>query len=111
MSIRAEALDCAEISNALLVVLRRRHHLQDVERCPRHVVPHHLEVDELEQGPGLDICIAGVRSARVWDMARGGGQQTHVLVANFGATFFQAVLDVLLLVAFVVPNPSYEVIE
>ena len=37
--------------------------------------------------------------------------RTHVLTANLGATFFQAVLDVFLFVALVVPQPSNEVVK
>jgi hypothetical protein len=36
---------------------------------------------------------------------------THVLPTNFCPTFFQAVLYVCLLVALVVPQSSYEVVE
>lgn len=40
-----------------------------------------------------------------------GEGRTHVLAANLGATFFQAVLDVFLFVALVVPQPSDEVVK
>lgn len=36
---------------------------------------------------------------------------THVLAADLGAAFFQALLDVLLLAALVVPQTSDEVVE
>lgn len=38
------------------------------------------------------------------------GGRTHILTANFGATFFQAILDVLPLIALVVAQASNEVV-
>jgi hypothetical protein len=46
-----------------------------------------------------------------WPPRAGGKLLTHVLAANFGATFLQAVLDVLALVALVVPQTPDEVVE
>jgi hypothetical protein len=69
----------------------------------------HLEVHQLEESRGLDIC--GRLSIQGRHYGTQGEQRTHVLTANFGAAFFQAVLDVFLFVAFVVPQPSDEVVE
>ena len=67
----------------------------------------HLEVDELEQGRCLDVCTS--RSA--WRPPEGLGGPTHILAANFGAAFFQAVLNVFPLVALVIPQASDEVVQ
>ena len=48
---------------------------------------------------------------QVYELKQGRGLEVHVLTANFGATFFQAVLDVLLLVALVVSQTPDEVVE
>lgn len=56
LSVRPEALHRGQIPNALLVVFGRGHDLQDVEGSPGHVMTHHLEVAQLEQGGGLEIC-------------------------------------------------------
>ena len=40
----AEALGRSKIANALVVELLARHHLEDVERGPAHVVPDHLQL-------------------------------------------------------------------
>lgn len=37
--------------------------------------------------------------------------RTHILTANFGAALLEALLDVLLLIALVVPEPPDEVVE
>jgi hypothetical protein len=39
------------------------------------------------------------------------GVPTHILAADLSATFFQALLDVLLLVPLVVAHPSDEVVQ
>lgn len=79
-----------------------------MERSPGHVVPNHFKVDELEQGRGLDVCMSG-------SAGRVGGtscsRPTHILTANFGAAFFQTVLDIFPLVALVVPQTSDEVVQ
>lgn len=51
------ALNCSQVSDTLLVVFWGGHDLQNVEGGPGHVVTHHLEIDELEQGGGLDVCV------------------------------------------------------
>lgn len=50
-----EALNGSQVPNALLLVFGRRHDLEDVEGGPGHVVTHHLEVTQLEQGGGLEV--------------------------------------------------------
>ena len=112
VSIRPERLHGAEVADALLLVFRRRHDLEDVERGPRHVVAHHLEVYEFEQRGGLQVCTAA--SARVPVLSRSRPEEatrTHVLAPNLLATFFQAVLYVLALVALVISQASDEVVE
>ena len=69
----------------------------------------HLEVHQLEESRGLDICSR--LSVRGHHHGTLGRRRTHVLTANFGAAFFQAVLDVFLFVALVVPQPSNEVVK
>lgn len=71
---------------------------------------HHLEIDELEQGGGLDVCPGSSDSCKQHP-AQGGYRLTHVLAANLCAAFFQAILDVFLLVPLVVPQASDEVVE
>ncbi len=68
---------------------------------------NHLEVDELEQGRRFDVCTMG----SAWRRLEGLGGPTHILAANFGAAFFQTVLDVFPLVALVVPQASDEVVQ
>lgn len=70
----------------------------------------HLQVNELHEGRGLDVY---GRCKRLSGNHLGIGywELTHVLAADFGATFFQAVLDVLALVALVIPQTSDEVVE
>ena len=68
---------------------------------------NHLEVDELEQGRRFDVCTMG----SAWRRLEGLGGPTHILTANFGAAFFQTVLNVFPLVALVVPQASDEVVQ
>lgn len=105
LCVGAEALDGAEVADALLVVLWRRHDLEHVERGPRHVVAQHFQVDELEEGRGLDVC----RSQH----GRGAKERrlTHVLAAHLGAAFLEALLDVLPLAALVGAQAPDEVVE
>lgn len=55
LGVGAEALYCSKVPHALLVILGRGHDLEDMERRPRHVMPDHLQIHELQQGNGLDI--------------------------------------------------------
>lgn len=80
-----------------------------MEGSPRHVVTDHFEVYELEQGSRLDvwwICLS-IDSASSPRVAR----LTHVLAANLGPTFSQAVLYIFSLVSFVVSQASDEVVQ
>lgn len=56
LGIRAEALHGGEIAHPLLVRLLGRHDLENMERCPGHVMTDHFEVHELQEGRGLDVC-------------------------------------------------------
>lgn len=71
---------------------------------------HHLEVDELEQGGGLDVCLGSLDSCEQHPTHR-GHRLTHVLAANFGAAFFQTILNVFLLVPLMIAQTSDEVVE
>lgn len=112
LRVRPEALHSSKISHALLVIFGRRHDLENVEGRPRHVVADHLQVYQLEERRGLDICPPRNASASLVRTAPGvNNGLTHVLAANLGTTFFQGLLDELLLVALVVPQASDEVVE
>lgn len=110
LGVWAVTLNCTEVSNALLVVLWRGHDLKDVEGGPGHVVTHHFEVDELEQGGGLDVCPVSSDS-HTQHPAQRGYRLTHVLAADLCTAFFQTVLNVFLLVPLVIPQASDEVVE
>lgn len=88
--IRAETLDSSEVADPLLYIFGRGHDFKYMEGSPGHIMPEHFEIYKLQQGRGLDI---------------------HVLPTNFCPTFFQAVLYVCLLVALVVPQSPYQVVE
>ena len=92
------------------MVLWRGHDLEDVEGGPGHVMTHHLEIDELEQGGGLDVCLGSLDSCEQHATPR-DYRLTHVLAANLCTAFFQTVLDVFLLVPLVIPQASDEVVE
>lgn len=55
LSIGPKALDSSQISHPLLMVFGRRHDLEYMERRPRHVMPDHLQIDELQQRRRLEI--------------------------------------------------------
>lgn len=90
LHVRPEALYGSEIANSLFFVIGRRHDFKNIERGPRHVVAEHFEICELQQGRSLEA---------------------HVLAFDFLATFSNAGLNVFLLVAFLVPESSNEVVE
>lgn len=71
---------------------------------------HHLEIDELEQGGGLDVCLGSLDSYEQHPTRR-GPRLTHVLAANFGAAFFQTILNIFLLVPLMISQTSDEVVE
>lgn len=71
---------------------------------------HHLEVDELEQGGGLEVYL-GLSVSYEQHPIQKDHRRTHILAANLFAAFFQTVLDVLLLMSLVIPQASDEVVE
>lgn len=71
---------------------------------------HHLEIDELKQGGGLDVCLGPLDSYKQY-RTHDDLRLTHILSTNLCAAFFQTVLDVFLLVSLVVPQASDEVVE
>lgn len=54
--VRAEALYSSQVADLLEWELLRGHDLQNMEGSPRHVMTKHLQVCELEQRRGLEIC-------------------------------------------------------
>lgn len=72
---------------------------------------HHLEIAELEQGGGLEICGKNNNGSVFCSPVGPEGRPTHILTANFGTRFLQAILDVFSLVALVVPQTPDEVIQ
>jgi hypothetical protein len=55
LGVGPKALDSSQISHSLLVVLGRRHDLKHMKRRPRHVMPNHFQIDELQKRRRLKI--------------------------------------------------------
>jgi hypothetical protein len=87
LCVRPEALYRRKISDALVRVLLRGHDLEDVERRPSHVMPKHLQVDQLQQRRCLLV---------------------HIIALDFLLAFPECGLDVFALLAFVRPQASDE---
>lgn len=68
----------------------------------------HFEVDKLQQGRGFEICCNSFRIGVAFSVQT---LLTHILSSNFYPTFFQAVLNILLLIALVISQTSNEVVE
>ena len=78
-----------------------------MEGSPGHIMTKHLEVYEFQERGRLEIlspASAYVRPPKTCGL-------THIRTLYFCPTFFQTVLNVLLLLALVIPQPPDEVVK
>lgn len=81
-----------------------------MERCPRHVVTEHLQIDQFQKGCGLFICPSSAYFETVagWLVRQ---KPTHILRFDFGFAFAQRMLNVFILPTFVIPQTLNQVIK